>query len=80
MIEAIPIFIALSLCYGFVGVVLMALYIDYQAQYRTLLSFVFSSWYYRICFLVWGVCFLPLRFFINLLCIRILLGRLILLC
>ena len=56
MIEAIPIFIALSLCYGFVGVVLMALYIDYQAQYRTLLSFVFSSWYYRICFFVLCVC------------------------
>ncbi len=56
MIEAIPIFIALSLCYGFVGVVLMALYIDYQAQYRTLLSFVFSSWYYRIFFFVLCVC------------------------
>ena len=52
---SMSIFIALSLCYGFVGAILIALYAEQREQNASLLHFLAST-QYRIYFLILSLC------------------------
>lgn len=50
--ESVPIFIIFSLLYAFAGVILIAVYTQNHVVKKSFFGYIFSSWKYRICFIV----------------------------